>query len=79
MNTFHLTRKEAVELFGKKTAQEIAQEVGGLKGSYVAVRAEFLNGDSSSPIFYGVFEAPEDFRRGGYAWSYHLADDWLKS
>ena len=75
--TFHLSRKDAEKLFGESFAQEIAQEVRSFTGSYISVRATFLNGDEESPIFSGVFEAPEDFRGGGYEWSYHLADDWL--
>ena len=61
MNTFHLNRSDAVNLFGDNFACEIASEVESFKGSYVAVRAEFLNGDEESPLFCGVLEAPENF------------------
>ena len=81
MNTFHLTRSDAVNLFGDNLACEIARQVGSFKGSgsYVAVRAEFINGDEEYPLFYGVFEEPVNVRTGGYTWTYVLAEDWLLS
>ena len=71
MSTWHVRSSDPL-------AQEAISEVRELVArgvEYIAVRGETL--DSGEELLYGVYEAPENFRSGGYVWEYVDAHAWL--